>query len=807
MTKSPNAEKTAVTTEKTGRKSATGYDEINGTKNSSKHTSRSRYLVIVESPSKAQTINKYLGKEYKVTASVGHIKNLPKSKISIDFDNDYMMTYEVIPGKAKVIEELKNLSSSVDKVYIATDPDREGEAIAYDIAEEIKSVNSNIFRVLFNEITSRGIEEGIKNPQEIDIKLVNSQQARRALDRIVGYKVSPFLWKVIFYGLSAGRVQSVALRLICEREEEIRNFKPSEYWSIIADFKDADKNKIFESKLISRNDVAFKFNGEKPKIMNGDEADEIIKDLKSSVFKISDITRKEARRNPPPPFITSSLQQDASVRLRFAPKKTMMIAQKLYEGIEIDEGLTGLITYMRTDSTRISADSAAEAREYIAKTYGNQFLPESRRIYSRKNQNTQDAHEAIRPTSVFRTPDSIKKYLTAEQYRLYDLIWKRFLASQMASALSDVITLLIDSEPGDSMTGNKYQFRTTASNIKFSGFLAVYEDFSEEKESNEEEFPIPEDIEIGDMLELQELFKRQHFTSPPPRYTESSLIKQLDILGIGRPSTYALIVSTIINRTYVQLIDRKLHATELGETVNRLLVKYFPDIINVKFTAEMEEELDKIAEGHLTYKKVLDDFYIPFSKDLEYLDSRTKEIKNSLIEPTDINCDKCGKNMIIKWGRNGRFLSCSAYPKCKNAQPLPDEKEQNQEIAEGKFCSECGAQMLVKSSKFGKFLGCSRYPECKNIQPITLGISCPKCSKGEILERRAAKSRKIFYGCTLYPECDFISNDKPVNEVCEVCGNNYMVIKYSKKKGDYMKCPKCKNEKIIEYNGKEEVLT
>ncbi len=757
-------------------------------------------LVIVESPSKAKTINKYLGKGYKVIASVGHIKNLPKSKISVDFENGYELTYETIPGKEKVIDELKELSIGADKVFIATDPDREGEAIAFDIAEEVKGNNSNIYRVLFNEITKKGVEEGINNPLQIDEKLVSSQQARRALDRIVGYKVSPFLWKVVYYGLSAGRVQSVALRLICDREEEIRKFVPTEYWSVLANF--SDKSKIFESKLISKNDTSFKFNGEDPRIKDEAEAAEIVNDLNAKLFKVSDIIKKEVKRNPYPPFTTSSLQQDASVRLRFAPKKTMMLAQKLYEGIDIgEEGLTGLITYMRTDSTRLSEDAVSEARGYIQQTFGKEFLPEAPKVYSKKKENTQDAHEAIRPTSVWRTPESLKKDLTPDLFRLYDLIWKRFVACQMQNSVSDQITLLIDSfiESANGDKHNTYQFRTTDSTIKFKGFLALYDDVFEEEEVDEEDkYSIPEEIEIGDIVDLKELFKKQHFTNPPPRYTESSLIKQLDNLGIGRPSTYAMIVSTIINRTYCDLIERKLYATELGETVNKLLEKHFEDVINVKFTAQMEEELDKIAEGDLSYKKVLDDFYKPFNSDLEELNTKTKEIKESLIEHTDIVCDKCGGAMLIKWGRNGRFLSCSKYPKCKNAQPLPGEQVEHDELAEGKFCGVCGAQMVVKSSKYGKFLGCSNYPECKNIQPITLGIKCPKCKEGEILARKALKSKKTFYGCTRYPDCDFISNSKPRETKCEMCGNSYMLEKYSKKKGEYLECPECKHKVEVE---------
>ncbi|HJY64410.1 MAG TPA: type I DNA topoisomerase [Ignavibacteria bacterium] len=758
-------------------------------------------LVIVESPSKAKTINKYLGKDYKVVASVGHIKNLPKSKISIDFDNGYDLTYETIPGKEKIIEELKSLSKTSDKVYLATDPDREGEAIAFDIAKEINGKNDNMYRVLFNEITKKGIEDGISNPMRIDKKLVSSQQARRALDRIVGYKLSPFLWKVIYYGLSAGRVQSVALKLICEREEEIRKFVPREYWSILADFKDRDKNKVFESKLIQKNNVSYKFNGEVPKINNEAESDDIINDLKNKHFKVADISKREVKRNPYPPFTTSSLQQDASVRLRIAPRKTMMLAQKLYEGIDVgEEGLVGLITYMRTDSTRLSADSVSDCRKFILEKYGEDYLPDTARQYSKKSANTQDAHEAIRPTSVFRSPESLRKSLTPDLYKLYDLIWKRFVACQMQHSISDQVTLLIDSfqESSNGKKVNNYKFRTTATNIKFKGFLALYEDVIEDEEDNEDEFPIPAEIEVGDILDLQELFKKQHYTAPPPRYTESSLIKQLDALGIGRPSTYAFIVSTIINRTYVDLKDRKLYTTELGETVNKLLTEHFSDVVNVTFTAEMEEELDKIAEGELTYKKVLDDFYKPFNNDLEILNTKAKDIKASLIEKTDIECEKCGKKMIIKWGRNGRFLSCSGYPKCKNAQPLPGEQEQHEEIAEGKMCSICGAQMVVKTSRYGKFLGCSRYPECKNIQPITLGIKCPKCKEGEIVERRAIKSKKLFYGCSRYPDCDFISNNKPRIEKCEMCGTDYMLEKFSKKKGNYLECPSCKHKVELE---------
>lgn len=755
-------------------------------------------LVIVESPSKAKTVNKYLGDKFKVIASVGHVKNLPKSKIGIDFENDYAPTYETIPGKEKIIKELKENSKNAEEIYIATDPDREGEAIAYDIAQEIKRSNLKIHRVLFNEITKKGIDEGINSPMDIDYKLVSSQQARRVMDRIVGYKISPFLWKVVYYGLSAGRVQSVALRLICEREKEIKNFISTEYWSIIADFKDREKNKVFQAKLIEMNDTVFKFNGESPRICNQKEADNIIDDLKNYLFKVADISKKEVKRNPYPPYTTSSLQQDASIRLRMPPKKTMMLAQKLYEGIDLKaEGLVGLITYMRTDSTRLSEDAISECRHFINDKFGKEFLPSHSRHYSKKSKTTQDAHEAIRPTSVMRSPEKVKKYLTDDLYKLYDLIWKRFVACQMCNSVSNQITLLLESLSEKKDYRNHYKFRTTASNLLFPGFLSVYNDYKENGDDPEEEFPIPEDIEIGDHIDLQNLKGNQHFTNPPPRYTESSLIKQLDSLGIGRPSTYAMIVSTIINRTYIELNDRKLYATELGITINNILVKYFPDIFNVKFTAELELELDKIATGELEYKHVLDNFYNPFNTDLVKLNFVTKEIKESLQEKTDIKCENCGSIMTIKWGRNGRFLSCSNYPKCKNAQPLPGEQQEHDDIAEGKFCDLCGAQMIVKSSRFGKFFGCSNYPKCKNIMPITLGIKCPKCNKGEILERKTQKSRKKFFGCSNYPDCDFISNFKPVIQKCPSCSSNFMVEKTTKKLGKHLECIVCKHKEVF----------
>jgi DNA topoisomerase-1 len=756
-------------------------------------------LVIVESPSKAKTINKYLGKDYVVEATVGHIKNLPKSKISVDIENSYQPNYEIIEGKEKVVDNLKSLAKKADDIFIATDPDREGEAIAADIADEIRAINKNIKRVLFNEITKSGVESAMQNPRTIDEDLVESQMARRVMDRILGYKVSPFLWKTFYFGLSAGRVQSVALKLICEREEEIRTFVPKEYWSIEGVFSKLSGNtKPFSAKLYKINDDTLKFNGEEPKIKNIDEAFKIIEDLKGNKYRITDIQVKEVKRNPPAPFTTSVLQQTASTRLGFAPKKTMMLAQKLYEGVEVKkgEGNVGLITYMRTDSTRISEDAVKSAREFISDTYGEKYMGIPGKQAGAKGKKVQDAHEAIRPTDVTRTPDSLK--LDKDLMSLYTLIWKRFVSSQMSQAIFDQKTIIIKalSPKGNRVT---YLFKATGSVVKFSGFLKVYEENKEELDTDEEDFSIiPEDLKVEDMLNAVSMQKEQHFTNPPPRYTESSLIKQLDTLGIGRPSTFALIVSTVIDRKYVDLKERKLYATNLGITVNKILSQHFSDVIDYSFTAKMEEELDTIANGDSSYKAVLDDFYIPFSKDLNQADSVAAEIKKQLTERTDVTCPECGAEtgakMVKKWGRNGQFMACERYPKCKCSMPLEEEHQENVKIAEGVKCDLCGADMVVKAGRFGKFYGCTNYPKCKGVKPITLGIKCPKCKEGEIVERKGGKGRRTFYGCTRYPDCDFITNYMPVIQDCTNCGNNYLVKKTTKKDGDFLECPQCKTK-------------
>ena len=762
-------------------------------------------LVIVESPSKAKTINKYLGKDFIVEATVGHIKDLPKSKMNVDLENDdFTATFGVIPGKENIINNLKRLASSSDKVYIATDPDREGEAIASDIADEIVNKKNKIQRVLFNEITKSGIEKAMSSGRKIDENLVSAQVARRVMDRILGYKVSPFLWKTFYFGLSAGRVQSVALRVICEREEEIEKFKPKEYWSIEGLFsKPSGNSKSFRAKLFKINDDTLKFDGENPCIRDIDHAYIIMQELRDNKYKITDIQVKEVKRNAPAPFTTSVLQQTASSRLGFSPKKTMMLAQKLYEGIEgnKEDGLVGLITYMRTDSTRVSGEAVDSARVFIDENYGKDYLPEKPKEFKTKKKNTQDAHEAIRPTDVNRKPEDMKK-LGKDLFALYDLIWKRFVASQMSQAILDQKTVIITALSPRGCK-NKYTFKATGSVMKFSGFLKVYEDNSEDlndKPDNaiaEDDITlIPSDLSIDDFLKVINLNQEQHFTNPPPRYTESSLIKQLDKLGIGRPSTFAAIVSTVINRMYVELKEKKLYATNLGKAVNKILSEHFKDVINANFTAKMETELDTIASGESSYKKVMNEFYDPFNSDLIVADSIAAEIKKSLIEKTVIDCPECGKEtgakMIKKWSRNGQFLSCETFPKCKGALPLELPTEKDLEMAKGIICDICQAQMTIKVGKYGKFYGCTNYPKCRGIKPLTLGIACPKCDKGEILQRKA-KGGRFFYGCTKYPDCDFIANTMPVIQDCTNCKSKYLLKKSSKKDGDYLECPECKS--------------
>ncbi|MGA9116712.1 MAG: type I DNA topoisomerase [Bacteroidota bacterium] len=736
-------------------------------------------LIIVESPAKAKTINKYLGQAYAVEASVGHVKNLPKSRLGIDAENGFALEYETIKGKDEVLRRLRVHARAARAVYLATDPDREGEAIAWHIAQEVEPENPHIFRVLFHEITERGITAAMDAPKKIDARLVDAQQARRAMDRLVGYTISPFLWKTIFYGLSAGRVQSVALRLICEREAAVASFVSTEYWSIVAEFRSEGKDP-FLARLARVGD-------REPSIGDTAAAEALGSDIRSRSFAVADIQTRPVRRNPPAPFITSTLQQEAARRLRFHAKRTMMLAQKLYEGVELgEEGRVGLITYMRTDSTRLSEDAVRDVREFIFTNYGKEYVPHERRLFKRAR-GSQDAHEAIRPTSLRFTPRAVRRFLDEDMAALYELVWNRFLACQMTAAVSDQTTVEV--------RGGPYLFRASDSMPRFRGFLQVYEEAAEGEERDPDEDPVsrlPAGLRPGEEAALERVIPNQHFTKPPPRYTESTLVKELESLGIGRPSTYALIVDTIQARKYVEQRERRLFPTELGTAVHSILVQSFPHLFNVGFTARMEEELDTIASAERSYAQVMEDFYRPFMRDVEGMQKHSAAIKKSLQETTDEACELCGKPMIIKWGRNGRFMACSGYPGCKNTKPLPHEQEQTRQNT-GITCDLCGGDMVVKGGRFGTFMGCANYPACKNTKPLSIGVHCPKCADGYVIERRTRRKR-VFYGCSRYPACDFASWDRPVGEPCDTCGNTYMVLKSSQARGEYLACPACKAE-------------
>ncbi len=726
-------------------------------------------LVIVESPAKAKTLKKFLGKNFSIEASYGHVIDLPKNEFGVDIEKGFEPKYTVIEGKEKVLKKIKNAAKKAENVYLASDPDREGEAIAYHIAEYIKLPQEKVKRALFHEITKNAVQEAINNPTSIDLNKFNAQQARRILDRIVGYQVSPLLWKKIKRGLSAGRVQSVAVRLVCEREEEIKNFVPEEYWTIEAIFETKNGLKL-ELKLTKKN-------GKKIKIPDKKTADEIISDLKKAEFVISKVQKKERKRNPLPPFITSTLQQEASNRLNFRPAKTMQIAQSLYEGVPLgEEGPVGLITYMRTDSFRLADIAVGTCRKFIRENFGKEYLPQKAFSYTPKGKKIQDAHEAIRPTYVNRTPESIKQYLTRDQYRLYKLIWERFVACQMKPAIYEQTTITVKAD--------KYEFTGTGSILKFDGFLKVLT-YLREKDKE-----LPEIYE-NQKLKLKKITPKQHFTEPPPRYTESTLVKALEEKGIGRPSTYAPTLSNIIERKYVEVKDKKLYPTELGMIVNKLLVENFPEIFNVNFTALMEENLDKVEVGELNWKDILFKFYDKFKETLENAYKNIQHIK-SVIEESQFVCEKCGSKMVVRWGEHGKFLACSNYPECKNTKPLTIAKDGTLEIKQdeksGEKCEKCGADMIVKHGKFGKFLACSNYPKCKNTKPISI-MKCPLpgCN-GEIILRKT-KNGKYFYGCTNYPECKFASWNEPVDKMCPECGSPYLV-----KKSKYLHCPnsKCK---------------
>lgn len=765
----------------------------------------SKKLVLVESPAKAKTINKYLGKDFVVEATIGHLRNLPKSKLGIDVDKNFEPQFVTIRGKGDIIKKIKTLSSKSDKVFIATDPDREGEAIAQDIAEIINVEDKKLFRVLFNEITKNGVQKAMAAPRSIDNSLVSSQRARRAMDRIIGYKMSPFLWRAAIEhsgdgSLSAGRVQSIALRLICEREEEINKFIQTEYWSIWGIFQ-TEKEENFKAKLVYVNGKEWKV---QPKpimtdeewnhflethftLKNEKEAVELfnkIKDKKN--FHISNITKRNTRRNPSPPFITSTLQAESSRRLGMRPKVTMMLAQKLYEGIELGkEGTMGLITYMRTDSTRLSDDIVTDVRNFIGESFGKNYLPETPNIYTKKKENVQDAHEAIRPTSLKYTPEFVEQYLDKNMFKLYELIWKRFVACQMSQAILETTVIEISAD--------EFTFKAYGQAIQFDGFMKLYMEQADpkEKEDDKEEAKnesIPIGLEKDQKLDLNELQKNQHFTKPPPRFTESTLIKELESKGIGRPSTYSMIVSTVQDRNYVSLEAKKLVPTTLGMSINKILVENFPKIIDVGFTSRMENELDQIASGEISYTNAMNDFYNPFSQALKDVEDKIEKII----------CDKCGSEMVIKIGRFGKFLACTNYPECKNIKSLKEFSGQSNEPEfTGEKCEKCGSRTIFRVGKFGRFIGCEKYPDCDYIKNITLNIKCPKCTTGDVIERKSKRGR-LFYGCSRYPECDFVGWSKPVLEQCPNKDSNYMESKYTAKKGNFLKCPVCGEEVVTE---------
>lgn len=703
-------------------------------------------LVIVESPAKAKTINKFLGKDFMVMASVGHVKDLPKSKLGIDIDKGFEPHYETIKGKAATIKELKKAGKTAERIFLAPDPDREGEAIAWHIAEEIDKKSEKTSRVLFNEITEKAVKEAIANPIALDQNKYEAQQARRVLDRLVGYQVSPILWDKVRRGLSAGRVQSVAVRLICDREREIQAFVPREYWSVTGRFETLGKD-AFTAKLSKKD-------GKKLELGNGEEAAAVLSDLEGSGFHVAEVETRETKRNPAAPFTTSKLQQEAARKLGYTAKKTMMLAQQLYEGVELgDEGPVGLISYMRTDSTRISGEAIAAAREFIAQKYGPDYLPKAPNVYKSKKK-SQDAHEAIRPTYFQWTPEAVKGHLSRDQYRLYQLIWNRFIACQMTQALIDQTRAQIQAR--------NYTFSASGSTVRFPGFMAVYIEGQDVEEEKEEKLPPLKKDEKVNCLGID---PAQHFTQPPPRFTEASLVKELEEKGIGRPSTYASILSTIQDREYVVKDGKQLKPTELGFTVTDMLVVSFPEILNVEFTARMEEELDQIEEGQMEWRKAMGEFYGPFSASLEKAKKEMKNIKAEEV-PTDISCDKCASMMVIKWGRKGKFLACSAYPECKNTKDFTTDEagkivavEKTSEVTDTP-CPTCGKQMIVKSGRFGRFFACPDYPNCKTTLPFSTGIPCPEDDGGMLVERRTKKGR-VFFSCSKYPSCKYATWELP----------------------------------------------
>lgn len=787
-------------------------------------------MVVVESPAKARTIEKYLGKNYLVRACAGHIKDLPSGILGVDIKHGFTPTYKVIPGKIKVVNELKRLAAKSDRIYLAADPDREGEAICQHLAEELNGGDSReMHRVLFNEITKNAILKAFEAPGVIDRNKVEAQQTRRILDRLVGYKVSPLLWKKVRRGLSAGRVQTVALRMIVDREKEIRAFVSEEYWNFAAHLR-ASSPPPFEAKAV-------KLDGKKFKIGNQEEAEALLARLRQSAFTVQDVRKKERRKRPVPPFITSNLQQEASRKLRFSVKKTMTLAQRLYEGVDIgDEGSVGLITYMRTDSPRVSDTALQDVRSYIESAFGKPYLP-SKPVHYRTKKKAQDAHEAIRPTSVGRRPEDVKRYLGRDEFRLYELIWKRFVASQMNPALFDQTDVDIEAA--------NVQFRAVGSIQRFDGFLKLYQESRDESEKDKDgggqsdKDNLLPDLKKGETLKVDKIVHEQKFTQPPARYSEATLVKALEEKGIGRPSTYAQIITVIQDREYAQREEGRFVPTDIGEVVSDLLVSAFPGIFDYDYTARLEQDLDEIEGGREEWVEALDSFYAEFSKELETAKKEMKDLKKEEV-PTGITCDKCGEGeMMIRWGRFGRFMACSNYPTCKNTREIASEGEPEAKAeVEGEPCEKCGRPMVLKKGRYGEFLACSGYPECKNtkrtvtvsgkvevrqdktldekcpkcgsnlvqrhgrfgefiscsgypkckyIKQPTTGVACPECGQGEIAQKKSRRG-KVFYGCDRYPDCKYVLWQKPIPEPCPECGAPFIVERQTKKEGTIRHC-------------------
>ncbi len=740
-------------------------------------------LLIVESPTKVKTLKKYVGKDYNVTATVGHIRDLPPKELGIDIEDDFKPKYITIQGKTKVIQAMKSAAGDTDTVYLAPDPDREGEAIAFHAAEVLKKKGRTFYRVLFHELTQKGITEALENPLDLNHDRYEAQQTRRSLDRLVGYQISPLLWRRVQGGLSAGRVQSVAVRIICDRERVIRAFEPEEYWTITADLA-TDLPPVFTAALT-------RIDNKKAVISDQQTAERIVQELENAAFVVEKIASRTIKRNPLPPFITSKLQQDAINRLRFSAKKTMLVAQQLYEGIEIGTGgPEGLITYMRTDSTRIADEAAQEALEHIRQAFGPEYAQETPRFFKNKNK-AQDAHEAIRPTSVLNTPERLKSFLGEDQFKLYELIWNRFVASQMAQAIIDQNTI--------SIQALNYTFTVGGTTVKFPGFMALYATIDEKADKAKQKLPI---VEQGMGLEKKTIVPKQHFTKPPPRFSEASLVKELEENGIGRPSTYASILSIIRDKGYVELINRYFVPSELGFIVNDLLVTSFPEILDTAFTARMENDLDEIENGNKHSLGVLKAFYTAFKEKLDHAKENMLSVKGVGIA-TGLSCPLCGKPLNIKMGRNGHFIACTGYPECSFSSNYTRDEKGTIEILETKTdntkvkdCIKCGSPMVKKEGRFGEFLACTGYPECKHTESVNgeaagreTGAKCPEpLCNGVIVEKRSRRG-KTFFGCNKYPDCTFASWDPVVNKPCPECNGSYLVEKQTKKEGKFLKCP------------------